>query len=218
VTVVATDTFNRADGGLGANWSTITDIGSAPTIVTNTAGAPTTSVDYDAKYTAASTGAADHYCQADIIVNTATTTEEFGVFVRMTSVGINADGYVLLSPSFSNSTGGTHTIYRCNGAGFTQIANVGSPPVATGTRTIKLVAQGSTLTGYDNGVSKLSVSDATYGGTQQYTGIHAYWDTTGTNNNVRIDNFEIGDLVGGASGPVAKQMVRDRAKFRASVR
>jgi hypothetical protein len=184
--ILVTDDFNRADGGLGANWST-TDSGAAPGIVSNTVqntGFATTS-HAEAIYTPIPFND-DQYAQ--ITINTINT--DVNHYVGVISRGtVNASGteyrsYVLgpLGASASLHIG------KLVAGVFTDLANV-TLTIATGDK-LRLECRTSQITAFVNGVQKLQVIDRSVTG-----GLPGIVIGSGTAAADAIgDNFEAGDF------------------------
>src|SRR5215831_9177895 len=108
------DNFNRADGGLGSNWTTVAGT-SAPKIVSNTLRAGTPGA-LNSAYWSASTFGADQFAQASLPGSSGTQYGP-GIAVRLSST----KGYFLW---YGNSPG-TVSLWRMDGAGsssWTQLA------------------------------------------------------------------------------------------------
>lgn len=187
---MVTDNFNRADGGLGANWTTNALYG-APQIVSNqlsndagTKGAYYTGVAF----------ANDHYAQAKLVANLV------GVSVRVVNTGGESNFY-----NFdANSGSGAIRIFKYKN-------NVGATVLTSDTITVNandvlyLEAVGSALTAKINGSTVLTTSDSEF--TTGSPGI--FLGNTGADV---LDDFEGGDTGGGATTaiPVFMNQYRQR--------
>ncbi len=110
----------------------------------------------------------------------------FGLYLRTTNPGVGTENSYLMQWGPTVSAGGC-TIYKETASGsFTQLAQNTALVYIVGD-VIKFEAVGTTLTAYKNGVSVLSVSDATYG-SAGYFGLRSR-DTT-----LRLDDFGGGTL------------------------
>jgi hypothetical protein len=167
-----TDDFNRANGGLGANWTTATNAPSIASNVVNSA-ASTTSIAYVA--TATQTFAADQ--KAQVTCGSVSASARYaGAVVRMAS----NNGYEVYT---DGSSGAGHTeIARVTAGVETVLANFAL--TFTSSDTIGIEAVGTTLYILKNGVRSGSTTDATYATGQP--GISAY-------DAVGLDNFTATD-------------------------
>jgi hypothetical protein len=177
---IAVDDFNRANGGLGANWTTLS--GKSPPQI-NTNEVTTRASTEDGALWTADTLDADQWVEADITVNTSSTNNSMWLMLRMNS----GAGYYCAYPRF----GGTNA----------EIGKLtGSEPVDpvlastsigtwTGTRKIRFEAVGNQLTLYADGVEVATVSDSTYTATGN-TGLLTYSSNAGYAD---WDNFSAGD-------------------------
>jgi hypothetical protein len=168
----ATDNFNRADGGLGSNWTTQTGF-TAPAISGNRV---VSGGGYGFAYWNADVFNDAQYSQVIYY----TSGGEPGVTVRASG----SRGYWLyLASAGSNTT----NIFRYDSNGnYSNLAGLGSQ-IGNGD-TGKLTANGSTIEAFKNGVSIGSVTDTTY--SSGSAGIEA-----GT-----LDDWEGGNLGGGGGG------------------
>lgn len=144
------DSFNRADGGLGSNWtkSSTDALAIASNVVVGTS-------NHCVSYWSANTWVNDQYCQLTI---GGAASRYHGAVVRHQSGSLSY--YVM----FANIAASQATIYRFdNGSGSLLGSVVGSIAWAAGD-TMKLDVAGSTLTAYRNGGSIFTRSDATYTG------------------------------------------------------
>jgi len=178
MTVLATDTFDRTDGGLGSNW-TAYYAGGGGTIVSNEAKAGV-STDSRGSYYNAVSFPDDQYSKITI-GGTLGSGDFWSVGVRL-SGGTTTDGYYCSADSanwyitrFDNGTG-------------TDIANNVST-FAVGD-VVECRAVGSLISLYKNGSLVGSKTDATY--TTGAAGLGWY------NNNVTATTWEGGDFSSGA--------------------
>lgn len=175
-TLTVTDDFNRANGGLGSNWSRMATgpMGTGTLIVdTNEVVSSVNNVDGVSYYNG--TFANDQFAQ----VTLGSSPSYAGVVVRMTSAG---NGYALRCYNsaicfIQKITGGNDSTLGVNFTGL-DVAN----------KPIKLTASGSTLEFFVNGVSQGTRTDSTY--SSGYPGITATSNYTGAGP----DSFVGGDL------------------------
>src|SRR5215472_1524431 len=179
---MVTDNFNRANGGLGANWTTSSDLatagGGSLQISGNQVVSSPTNVNFISFYSGA-TFPNDQYAQATIIggipgYSTA------GVVVRHQGSGGSSfylfNGYPGAGPS-------QVAYFRCDAGNWTLLASYNAP-VNSGS-ILKLRVVGSTLTGSVDGVDQPSVTDTTYA--SGFPGIHC--------RSGAADDFQAGDFV-----------------------
>ena len=148
----ASDDFNRADGGLGANWTAITDGGMAIASqqVTGTVGVLTGDM-----WTAGSFGS-DQYSQVQVTSTQLTGGQWVGAAVRAQNGG--RSGYVGIY--YWNSGSPVLELFKRTGTNnWTQLGGAySSGPLAAGTQ-LEVAAVGSTISFWQNGVKRISVTD-----------------------------------------------------------
>lgn len=180
----ATDNFNRANGGLGANWSTPTG-GSALAITSNAVYRG--SVAYCMQYWNADAFANDHYSECTISTSAY---QVMGPAVRMQSG--SSDCYFLFA-----SVGGTTVAigYMLNKAYNSTLAsfNVGFANGAL----LRLQAVGSTLTAFVDGNNVGNVTDTNLA--SGYPGLH---NASGVGS---LDNWQADDV---ASATYSGRLIR----------
>lgn len=182
-----TDTFDRANqSGLGTSsqgtWSWTVTVGAME--INGNLAFPTTLSGGEVAARAESNLASDnHYAQA--ILGSVTTLDGWCVVARY-SASV-ADTYYLAS--VTNST--TLDLYKRVTGTFTQLGTASSLTLVAGD-TIKLECSGSNITIYQNGVSRVAVSDTAITGNLR-TGIRA------ANIDSDWDNFQAADLPVSAS-------------------
>ena len=190
---VATDNFNRADGGLGANWTTAYNGGFL--ILGNAARANASgSNDACSLYTGA-TFAGNHYAKATITAAPVTHYYALGVATRGDQIAGTYHNYAYMGLRDNNErylarlVGGTPTaLQHYTGAGI----NVGD--------ILQLDADGSLHSPFLNGSADTSLgtaTDSTYTG--GVPGLHCYNGSTGAT----VDDWEGGDITTGGSGIAA---------------
>lgn len=138
----------------------------------------------------------DHYCQADLLWNGATSNTA-GVLVRFSSsaaTGYEGDG---------NRNGSVRRIVKVVAGGFTTLASEAFTPGAS-TWAFRLEASGSSLRLLVNGVEELAVTDTAITGNTR-CGLRAQTVNT-AGAYARWDNFQAGDLA--VSHPSALLMAR----------
>jgi hypothetical protein len=185
--VVATDNFNRANGGLGSNWVNVSgDL--AGQIVSNQLvfGGSGAGDEYGViRWAGAGTFDDDQWCEVTFTLDG--TNLAAGVTVRET--GSNRYEF-----NWRYDDGGKYQIV-VSGFEIAVVTGVGS----TGTRTLRLEAVGTRITGYVNGVQVLSVTNdwLATGADVGLTG-NAYYSSS----TVIGDNFSAGDWGSDTPGPV----------------
>lgn len=165
-----TDDFNRADGGLGANWAIIPG-GSALAIASNRVTAPGAGCMGNHVSQVAS---ADHYAQATLLPSV-----EMSVLVR---VDITT-GDFYMGRWGAGATG--WEIFRRLGGVYTQIAVASEAAPASGT-VLRMEVQGSALRLYAGGALKVSTTDSNIVGFRR-VGMRG-------NSGAVADNFAAGSL------------------------
>ena len=169
------DDFNRADGGLGANWTTLD-----PTINVSSNRAAATDAASSAYYNG-DTPNADCYVQAKFYLPTGGT-EALGLVARFNTATFN--GYLC---RFVFGTG--MQIGRLDTGVITVLATMGAAPT-TG-QTVRFELSGSNLELFYDGVSAGSTTDATYGAAARSGLVASSSGAAGT-----LDDFETGNLAG----------------------
>lgn len=174
---VATDNFNRADGGLGANWTDTVDEGSTPLIDTNVVKSDG-GLDAAAFYSAAAFDN-DQYSQIEVTAKGG----YLGVLVRA-----SAGDWVI---GQCGGSGNNLNIRWYNGAAYTVIGSDWTGTVNVGD-IIKLEVIGTTFNLYQNGVLRVS-------------GVNASAPASGKPGlsisaaSGRVDNWEGGNVSAGGS-------------------
>src|SRR4029077_6883809 len=178
-----TDNFNRADGGMGANWVTDTSLNHPLAIVSNTCQGSTAATHNIATYNASGVLPANQYAQCKVAVIGG----YVGTVLRSDTAG---NFYVCYYPP---SLGNSCTIYRFD-AGIASFVASGSTSITpTVGDVIYFEAVGNALTFKINGVTVCTGTDGTYTGAG-YAGIDIF-DT-----GFAVDDFEVGAIGGAGTG------------------
>ena len=192
----ASDDFNRADGGLGANWTAVSDGGMAIASqqVTGTVGKTTGDL------WAANTFTSDQFSQVQVTSTPLSGGQWVGAAVRMQGSG--QTGYVGLYNWNSGSP--VLEIFKRSGGGWAQLSGAySSGPLAAGTQ-LQLTAVGSTISFWQNGVKRLSVTDSSITGGAP--GMMAYGNGTADSwSGGNAASYTVGGTVSGLSGTVVLQ-------------
>lgn len=147
------DNFNRANGALGANWSSVNASGNQPTISSNVAIGPASST--TPVYWNPTQFGPDSEAYMTCTAFSGTTAQR--LFLRLKDVGTaNNDGY-----SVSVAADGTWEIRRLDNGAIT-VLNSGDLGTMNAGDVMWFTAVGSTLTFYVNGTSIATATDATY--------------------------------------------------------
>lgn len=186
MSVLATDDFNRADGGLGGNWTTMLFPGGAPEIISNKVGRNDAA--QCGAYHTGITWPNDQYSQVSI----AAAVSKVRVLVRAVNIAGEANFYMLQVSTIDTAIG----LYKyINGVGFTALAT-GTATVVNGD-VIYCEAQGTSIAGKINGATVLTATDSAI--TSGSPGFHVM--DLGSD---RIDNFEGGNFGSGVlPGPLS---------------
>ena len=191
------DNFNRANGGLGSNWTTVSGT-TAPQIVNNTA-QPGSAGTLNSAYWSANTFGSNQYAAASF-PNSSGTNYGPAIAVRLS----NSKGYFLW---YGNSAS-TVSIWRMDSSSsWTQLKASAQLTVAA-TDVWQLQAVGSTLTGYQNGQPVVTTTDTHY--TTGGPGIWMYYATNQITNwsggdVATIPTYSVGGTVSGLTGTMVLQ-------------
>ena len=191
------DNFNRANGGLGANWTTVSGA-TAPQIVNNTA-QPGSAGTLSSAYWSANTFGSNQFAAASFS-NSSGTNYGPGIAVRLSS----SKGYFLW---YGNSAS-TVSIWRMDSsASWTQLKASAQLTIAA-TDVWQLQAVGSTLTGYQNGKQVVTTTDTNY--TTGAPGIWMYYAANQVTNWSGGDvattpTYSVGGTVSGLTGTLVLQ-------------
>jgi hypothetical protein len=191
------DNFNRANGGLGANWTTVRGT-TAPQIVDDTA-QPGSAGKVNSAYWSANTFGSDQYAAASFSTNSGS---NYGpaIAVRLS----NSTGYFLW---YGNSTS-TVSIWRMNSSSSWTELKASAKLTMAATDVWQLQAVGSTLTGYQNGTPVVTTTDTHY--KTGAPGIWMYYATSQITNwyGGDVDTtsaYSVGGTVSGLNGTVVLQ-------------
>jgi hypothetical protein len=151
-TVSVSDDFDRADGGLGSNWTTVA--GTAAPVISGGAVVAGVAGELNSAYWSADAFGGDQFAQASL---PASSGGNFGPGIAVRLSG--STGYVLW---YGNSPG-TVSIWRMDAAGsWAQLGQSGSLSVSPSSDVWRIEAVGSTISGYQNGNLVVQVTDSTY--------------------------------------------------------
>ncbi len=194
----ASDNFSRANGGLGANWTNISDGGLA--ISSDQVVGTSASGDTGDMYTAQAFNS-DQFSQIALTSTQLTGTQWIGPAVRAQANGQSA--YVGLY-FWNNGSPELMLFLRSNG-GWTQLATVNTAALAAGTQ-LEVEAAGSSLSLLENGVQVLEVSNtALTGGAPGIMANELGRAGAWTGGNVAAASFSVGGVASGLTGPVVLQ-------------
>jgi Putative esterase len=185
---IVSDDFNRADGALESNWTTVSGT-AAPTISSDTLQAGTPGV-LNSAYWSANTFSSDQYAQASL-PNSSGTQYGPGIAVRLS----NSTGYLL----WYGNTPDTVSIWRMDSStSWTQLAQ--SATLTTSSTDIwKITAVGSTISGYQNGKLVVQTTDTNY--TSGSPGVWLYFAANQITNWSGGDmTYSVGGTLSGLSG------------------
>jgi hypothetical protein len=191
------DNFNRANGGLGSNWTTVSGT-TAPQIVNNTV-QPGSAGTLNSAYWSANTFGSNQYAAASF-PNSSGTNWGPAIAVRLS----NSKGYILWYGNQTNVV----SIWRMDSStSWTQL-KVSAQLTIAATDVWRFQAVGSTLTGYQNGKQVITTSDTRY--TTGAPGIWMYFATNQISNwsggdVVSTPTYSVGGTVSGLTGTVVLQ-------------
>ena len=189
------DNFDRADGGLGSNWTTVSGT-AAPKIVSNNLRAGTASA-VNSAYWSASTFGSDQFAQASL-PNSSGTQYGPGIAVRLSST----KGYFLWYGNSSN----TVSLWRMDSSsGWSQLKQSGPLTVSPSSDVWMIQAVGSTISGYQNGKLVVQATDTKI--TSGSPGVWLYYSSNQIDNwsGGDVTTYPIGGTVSGLSGTVVLQ-------------
>lgn len=191
MSVLASDAFTRANGGLGANWTTITGEGS-PQISTNRVRTTAVGTDSEARYSAVSFPN-DQYSQVAIITSSSNSTGAGAIARASNSANTWYGAYG------KNLGSATLTVVKCVAGAHSNLTSAGKT-IASGD-IVRIEASGTSISGYINGVlqsgpttdSAIASGDA---------GVVVFADA-GTTADAELDDWEGGDFTSGAAAASA---------------
>lgn len=198
------DNFNRADGGLGSNWTTQTGANN-PAIVSNTVQDPATDdIDAIAFYSAAAFGN-DQKSQLELVSTSGSTPRGFGVCLRGLTDAITHYFFVGL---FNHSLGRTSQIGKVV-AGSATILAFESATTWVATDILAAQVRGTNLTLFRNGVVLLTAVDSAIaaGG----AGLNIFVEAGGATSDLAADNWAANDFVLTDYTKFPKPKIRDAA-------
>ena len=181
--VIASDDFNRADGGLGAGWTATSDgsMAISSQAVIGNVGATTGDIRTAESYPG------DQFSAVTVTSTQLTGGQWIGAGVRLQSSGRN--GYAGIY--YWNFGSPQLMLYKRSGGSWTQLGGAYSPgPLAAGTQ-LQVTAAGTAISFLVNGVQRLTVTDSTFTGGAP--GIMAY-------GNGKLDSWSGGSAGGGSGG------------------
>ncbi len=196
-TVIASDSFNRADGGLGPNWTATSDgaMAIASQQVVGTAGQNTGEIRTAESYPS------DQFSQIQVTSTQLTGGQWIGPMVRMQASG--QSGY--LGIYFWNSGSPELMLFLRKGGNWLQLGSYSSGALSAGTQ-LQVSAVGSTISFLENGVAKITVTDTNLTGGAP--GIMAYGNPdadTWSGGSAGSGTYSVGGSVSGLSGTVVLQ-------------
>ena len=191
------DNFNRANGALGSNWTTVSGT-AAPQIVNNTA-QPSSAGALNSAYWSANTFGSNQYAAASF-PNSSGTNYGPAIAVRLS----NSKGYILWYGNSAN----TVSIWRMDSSSSWTQLKASTKLTIAATDIWQLQAVGSTLTAYQNGKQVVTTTDTHY--TTGAPGIWMYYAgnqiTNWSGGDVATTpTYSVGGTVSGLSGTVVLQ-------------
>jgi hypothetical protein len=193
--VTVSDDFNRANGGLGGNWTTVAGT-IAPQILSNQA-VPGIGGQLGSAYWSADSFTNDQFAQGTLPNSTGSQYGP-GIAVRLA----NSHGYILWYGNADN----TVSIWRMDTASTWSQIGTSSALTVSGSDVWRIEAVGSTIAGYQNGSLVVQIADGTYS-----SGSPGMWLFNAQN---QLDDWSGGDItttytiggtVSGLSGTVTLQ-------------
>ena len=196
-----TDDFNRGDGGLGSNWSTMIDGGMA---ISSQAIVGTRPANYSGNIRTRETYAPDQSSQLQLTSTQLSGGQWIGVGVRAQNSGQD----LYLGLYWWNAGNPVLMLFERSNGNWTQLgATYPSGPLAAGTQ-LQLSAVGSTITFVQDGIARITVTDTTLTG-----GVPAVmaFDTPTADNwqgagaTGIAPTYSVGGTVSGLTGSVVLQ-------------
>ena len=197
----ASDDFNRANGGLGANWTAISDgaMAISSQAVIGTVGATTGEIRTAESYTS------DQYSQIAVTSTPLSGGQWVAAAVRLQASG--KSGYAGLY--YWNFGSPELMLFKRSGGAWAQLGSTYSSGVLAAGTQLEVTAVGSTISFLQNGVQRISVTDSSFTGGAP--GIMAYGNSTADNwtganaTSGGGTTFSVGGTVSGLSGTVVLQ-------------
>ena len=192
------DNFDRANGALGSNWTTVTGT-AAPKIVSNTLQVGTANA-LNSAYWSAITFGNDQFAQASL-PNSSGSQYGPGIAVRLSS----SKGYFLWYGNQPN----TVSIWRMDSAtSWTQLKQSGTLTVSPSSDVWKIQAVGSAISGYQNGKLVVQATDTKI--TSGSPGVWLYFspnqvDSWSGGDVTTTPTYSVGGTVLGLSGAATLQ-------------
>lgn len=199
MTVLASDNFNRADGGLGANWTTISG-NNNPLIVSNKVQASASGALNSAAFYNAVTWPNDQYSQVKIDTN-AGTLRKLGCICRATLGGLADTYYIgyMVGPTTVGGTAEASVNLRKTTAGVTATLATATTITAVIGDIVRLEVSATNVKIFVGGQERLSATDALI-----LSGAAGIVIASNINpvNSVILDDWEGGDFT--VAGAVVK--------------
>ena len=193
MSVLVTDDFNRADGGLGANWTTIA-ANEAPQIRSNLVEDLTANVTGAGALYTAITWPSDQYASFTIVSLVTSSTREVNIWLR--ALTTEATGYAFTVNGPLGSTARLR-IRRINNGTPTSLGDTGAAATVAANDVLRAEVIGSgastTVNLYINGIIQLTNTDGTPINSGS-AGISLFAPSGGTTADAQLDNFEGGDF------------------------
>ncbi len=147
--MAVTDDFNRADGGLGANWTSSKFVSNPPQIASNKAVGGFVAGGISSAIYTGSSFTNDQYSKAVVATIGA---GDISVWVRATSPGNSVDGY------YAEFTSGVHVqIFKTSSQLISSVVALGT---LVATDVVELRVSGTTLSAYLNGALLVQCTDS----------------------------------------------------------
>ena len=192
---IVSDNFDRADGALGSNWTTVPGT-AAPEIVSNTLRVGTASA-LNSAYWSASTFGDDQFAQASL-PNSSGTQDGPGIAVRLSGTR----GYFLW---YGNSPN-TVSLWRMDSStSWTQLAQSTPLTVLPSSDVWMIQAVGSTISGYQNGNLVVQATDTNINSGSPGVWLYYSSNQIGSWSGGDVATHQVGGTVSGLSGTVALQ-------------
>ena len=187
--VLSTDDFNRGDGGLGANWTTVTGFDN-PTIVSQIV-EPSVVNTGNAAIRTAESYPNDQYAKLRV-VSLSSVTRAIGISLRGTTTEHTQYDCLAIGP-FGTTT--ELSIRRYNAGTMTQLATTGATVTLASNDTVEARIVGTVISMYINGSGSptLSYDDSAAPIESGKPGLQVFL-LSGPNSDSRVDDWEAGDF------------------------